>query len=215
MTFRPEFLTYDDIRAEADRFLQEYNPRDQYPLPIEEIVEFDLSMGVIPLEGLKADVGVDAFLTNDLETIYADEWVMKHAPTRYRFSLAHEIGHYWLHDELYQESTIESVADWTRVQTAIGEDDYKWFEWQANCFAGLVLVPAIPLKSAFQDVADRLINAGVPVRQIDHHPTRAAVVRELAKQFTVSEQPMEIRLEHDGLLAKVTPDLLKKRIENV
>ena len=63
MTFRPEFLTYNDVRTEADRFLREYHPQSTYPVPIEEIVEFDLSMDVIPLEGLKADVGVDAFFS--------------------------------------------------------------------------------------------------------------------------------------------------------
>jgi hypothetical protein len=212
VTFRPEYLTYDDVRAAADRFLREYHLKGTRPVPIEEIVEFDLSMDVIPLEGLKAHVGVDAFLTSDVGTIYVDEWVVKHAPVRYRFSLAHEVAHYWLHDALYQGCSIHSVRDWAEIQAAIGEENYKWFEWQANSFAGLVLVPGGPLKPDFQLVADRLISGGIEHRQIDHHPTRAALVRELAKQFVVSEQTMEIRLEHDGLLAKVTPDLLQKRV---
>lgn len=212
MTFRPEFLTYEDVRAETDEFLREYHPKGTYPVPIEEIVEFDLSMDVIPLDGLKADVGVDAFLTNDGDTIYIDEWVVKHAHVRFRFSLAHEAAHYWLHDALYQECSIQSVGDWLAVQAAIGEDGYKWFEWQANSFAGLVLVPGDLLASAFGSVADRLLREGIQPRQIDHHPTRAAVIRELSRQFVVSEQTMEIRLERDGLLAEVTPDLLQKRI---
>lgn len=212
MAFSPEYLTYDDVRAEADRFLQEYDPQGTHPVPIEEIVEFDLSMNVIPVEGLKDDVGVDAFLTNDVATIYVDEWVVRHAPVRYRFSLAHEVAHYWLHDALYQECSIASVRDWAEVQATIGEEAYKWFEWQANCFAGLVLVSGDLLEPAFRSVADRLINEGIQLRQIDHHPTRAAVVRELARQFAVSEQTMEIRLERDGLLAKVTTDLLQRGI---
>lgn len=70
------------------------------PVPIEEIVEFEFSMDVIPIDGLKAELGIDAFLTNDLEWIYVDQYVLLHAPTRYRFSLAHEVAHFWLHDEL-------------------------------------------------------------------------------------------------------------------
>lgn len=208
MTFRPEFLTYDDLRAEAKDFLRKYHPTDTYPVPIEEIVEFDLSIDVIPIDGLKAEIRVDAFLTNDVERIYVDEWVMKHAPVRYRFSLAHEVAHYWLHDALYQECTIQSVRDWKELQANIGEEDYRWFERQANSLAGLILVAEDPLKSAFQSAANRLIAEGIKPRQIDHHPTRAAVIGELAKRFAVSEQTMEIRLERDGLLAKVTPNLL-------
>lgn len=208
MPFRPAFLTYDAIRAEADGFLQMYHPNGTPPVPIEEIVEFDLSMDVIPVDGLRDHVHVDAFLTNDLSTIHVDEYVMKHAPSRFRFSLAHEVAHYWLHDALYQDCRIESVADWEKVQAEIGDDDYKWFEWQANCFAGLVLVPGDLLKPAFRAVTDRLVKGGIPLLKIDHHPTRAAVVGELAGQFAVSEQTMEIRLERDGLLAKVSPHLL-------
>lgn len=206
MTFRPAFLTYDDLRASADEFLSEYHPQGTVPVAIEEIVEFDLCMEVIPLEGLRSHVGVDAFLSNDVDTIYVDEHVVNHALGRFRFSLAHEVGHYWLHDALYQENTIQSVAEWQAVQDAIGEESYKWFEWQANCFAGLILVPAGLLNQSFRMVADRLTREGIASRQLDHHPTRAAVVRELARQFVVSEQTMEIRLERDGLLSKVAPD---------
>ena len=87
---------------------------------------------------------------------------------------------------------------------AIGEEEYRRFEWQANSLAGLILVPGPPLKSAFQNVAATLAAAGVEPRQLDHYPTREYVIRDLAKQFAVSEQTMEIRLERDGLLAKLT-----------
>jgi hypothetical protein len=210
MTFRPAFLTYDNLRAEADEFVAAYHPSGTQPIPIEQVIEFDLSMDVIPVDGLKTEIGVDAFLTNDLEKIYVDDWVLNHAPVRYRFSLAHEAAHYWLHDALYQESSIKSLRDWSAVQDALGETDYRWFEWQANNFAGFILVPGNLLKPAFTAIADRLVDEGIPLRRIDHHPTRAAVIRELARQFAVSEQTMEIRLERDGLLAKLTPDLLRR-----
>lgn len=205
MAFRPRFLNYDDLRAEAERFLDEYHRDRSVPVPIESIVEFDLSIDVIPVEGLKADLKVDAFLTNDTERIYVDEWVMLHAPTRFRFSLAHEVAHYWLHDELYAGSTIASVADWAALQSSIGEEDYKWFEIQANSFAGLVLAPREALQTQFRDVVAQLRHAGISPGQIDHHPTRQYVVSALADRFRVSERTMEIRLERDGLMASDRP----------
>jgi Zn-dependent peptidase ImmA (M78 family) len=198
--FRPKHLNYEQLRHAAEEFLDKYHVDRTVPVPIETIVEFDLSMDVIPVDGLKADLKVDAFLTNDLERIYIDEWVMLHAPARFRFSLAHEVGHYWLHDELYQESTIESLTDWAAIQEQIGEEDYKWFEAQANNFAGLVLVPRDRLEKAFRDISVTLRNAGIPESRIDHHPTRQYVISQLADQFKVSEQTMEVRLERDGFL---------------
>lgn len=104
MAFSPRHLTYDELRGEAEEFLDEYHVDRTVPTPIEQIVEFDLGMEVIPIDGLKADIKVDAFLTSDLKRIFVDEWVMVNAPARYRFSLAHEVSHHWLHDELYQDS---------------------------------------------------------------------------------------------------------------
>ena len=81
-------------------------------------------------------LGVDAFLASDMSSVLIDEFVLQFVNVRYRFSLAHEIGHYWLHDDLYQAVAIGSVSDWKRVQADIG-DEYQWFEFQANAFAGL------------------------------------------------------------------------------
>ena len=139
-----------------------------------------------------------------IEQIFVDEWIMLHAPSRFRFSLAHEVGHYWLHDPLYQQSTIQCLADWRQVQDAIGEEAYSWFEWQANSFAGLVLVPGEPLKKAFRDRVVALQHAGIRPEQVHHQPTRQYLIQNLADEFKLSEPTMEIRLEKDGLLAPVT-----------
>ena len=102
MGFEPPVLSYDDVRGYAEEFLAEYHAKESVPTPIEEIVEFDFGMDVIPIPGLRDEVGVDAFLASDLESISVDEDVMIHFKARYRFSLAHELGHHWIHDDLYQ-----------------------------------------------------------------------------------------------------------------
>lgn len=115
MPFTPGVLSYEDLRDEAEEFLNEYHPDLTLPIPIETIVEFDLDMEVIPIPGLKAKIGVDAFLASDLSAIYMDEDTLQFVPARYRFSLAHEAGHWWLHDELYQDNEIATVADWRKA----------------------------------------------------------------------------------------------------
>jgi Zn-dependent peptidase ImmA (M78 family) len=193
-------LSLDAIRQEAAAFLEEYHEEGTIPVPIEEIVEFDFELSLIPVPGIKEDLRVDAFLTSDLTAIYIDEYVLKHVPNRYRFSLAHELGHYWLHEDLYSSLVIQSVADYRRVQTSIGAEDYRWLEWQAHAFAGLVLVPPDPLKNAFNAILQKANDSGLSRKDIEAYPARQRLVHSLSKQFEVSEDVIEIRLEKDGLL---------------
>ena len=203
MKFHPRALSYEQLRIEAEIRLDEHHAERTPPVPVDDIVEFDLGIVLVPIEGLKSDIRVDAFLSSDLSQLFVDCDVMMYSPLRYRFSLAHELAHYWLHRPLYQECAITSVAEWKAVQQAIGEFDYPRFESQANNFAGLFLVPGDPLRKAFRAECAKLQSAGIQAERVQHHPTRAYVVNSLASQFEVSEQSMEIRLERDGLLSKV------------
>lgn len=200
--FRPAHLSYDDIRVRAEVFLSDYHPARTIPVPIAEIIEFDLSMDIIPIEGLRAEINVDAFLSSDGDRLFVDEGAMRNSLPRYRFSLAHEAGHHWLHDEFYQRVTITSVADWKRAQQQIAEE-YRWFESQANNFAGLVLVPSDALRAEFEHTVRILAERGLDHGAIQEHPLRMQLLRGLADRFEVSAQVMEIRLVKDGLLAEL------------
>jgi len=130
--------------------------------------------------------------------------VIEHNPERYRFSLAHELAHYWLHEDLYRTNKIQSVADWRRIQDGLGKD-YNWFEFQANSFAGLVLVPPANLKQEFRQAVHQANAAGVPADRLVRYPARQHLIRALAAKFAVNEQVMEIRLDKDGLLPPLIP----------
>jgi hypothetical protein len=199
LAYDPPVLTYDDIRRHAEEFLDEFHKDRSIPTPIEEIVEFDFEMEVIPIPGLRDELGVDAFLASDLSSISVDEHVMMNVKVRYRFSLAHELGHHWIHDDLYQAAEINSVADWRKVLEEI-EDQYFFFEYQANSFAGLVLVPPEALKARFTRRLEEAKARGLKHGDILRHPLRQRFVEGLATEFEVSEQTMTIRLEKDGLL---------------
>lgn len=200
--FRTSRLSYEDIRAHAERFLDKYHANRTIPVPIAEIVEFDLSMDIIPVSGLRAEIDVDAFLSSDGDRVFMDEGAMRNSLPRFRFSLAHEAGHYWLHDDFYQRVTIASVADWKVAQQQIALD-YRWFEFQANSFAGLVLVPTATLRQEFDRSLADAIARGLSAADIQEHPLRARFIQGLADRFEVSAATMERRLEKDGLLAEL------------
>lgn len=210
MDFSPKVLSYDDIRDEAEQFLDEYHKDRDLPVPIELIVEFDLGMDIVPIPGLQADTRVDAFLASDLSQVFIDEDVVQWSPNRYRFSLAHEAGHWWLHDGLYEDSDIASVRDWKAAYAELGED-YKWFEFQANSFAGLVLVPSEVLKARFERLVGEAGDKGMKRSALFRHPARQRLIEALADNFKVSEQVMEIRLEKDGLIPRPDEELKEMR----
>lgn len=172
---------------------------------MEGIVEWDFDMAIIPIPGLKDRLRVDAFLASDLTAIFVDDYVLQFVPNRYRFSLAHELAHYYLHDELYQSVEVRNVSDWSEVQRQIGEEDYSWFEYQANAFAGLVLVPPARLKARFTRRVGEAEEQGLDRSAIVRFPLRQRLIEGLASEFVVSEQTMTIRLEKDGLLPPLAP----------
>ena len=93
----------------------------------------------------------------------------KDAVNRQTFTIAHELGHWMLHREYFEENP-EAYSILPRFQN-VGRSNA--FEQEANDFAAKLLVPS------------RLL---IPVKD--------APVSELARIFAVSRMMMEIRLKH-------------------
>jgi Zn-dependent peptidase ImmA (M78 family) len=103
-----------------------------------------------------------------------------HHPNRKRFSLAHELGHYFLHRDqgklfvsIYRRNEVSSLATDPR-------------EVEANQFASELLMPAETIKR-------RLDNSTID-------PSDEDFVRRLASEFEVSVQAMSIRLTKLGYI---------------
>ena len=131
-----ERLRKDDIRLRADRFTSIYNPDMEIPVPIDTIVESKLNIDIVPIANLKENLDNDGFISRDFTTIFLDQNVYFALETRYRFSLAHEIGHLWLHRKVYESLDFTSVDEWRETYLSINDEDYSWLEYQANMFAG-------------------------------------------------------------------------------
>ena len=94
---------------------------------------------------------IDSMLSKDLRQICVDGAVFENFPGRYRFSLAHEVGHRQLHAEFYAQLQFSDIADWKNdICNEIGEKEYGKLEFQAYTFAGLILVPPAPLANVFR-----------------------------------------------------------------
>lgn len=149
-------LNYEQVRASANDFLGRFNPSGVIPIPIESIVEFALKINIVPIPGLLRALETDGFISSDFKTISVDQFVLEQRERRYRFTLAHEIGHLWLHKEVFAELEIKTVNDWKKYQSDVDTEAYGWLEWQAYSFGGLVLVPREKL-SARRAIAEEKI----------------------------------------------------------
>ncbi|MCX6845566.1 MAG: hypothetical protein NTU84_03195, partial [Verrucomicrobia bacterium] len=96
----------DELRAEFE-LLKE----DRTPIDVLTFFEVDLGLDAIPFDDLVAKYRVEAAIKADFSGIYLDaeqyalmekgpEWKLN----RLRFTVAHELAHYFLHRDLSQAS---------------------------------------------------------------------------------------------------------------
>ncbi len=139
-------LTYKQIIKIAEGFLKEHYSSLRIPIPIEEIIELELGIKITAYNGLKKNFDIDGFLSGDCSEIVIDNGVFIKFKERARFTLAHELGHSVLHRELYEHLNFKTPEDVVNFQDAISEENYGWYEYQANVFAAGLLVPSEILK---------------------------------------------------------------------
>ena len=75
-------------------------------------------------------------------------------------------------------------------------EDYSWLEWQAYCFAGLVLVPSSHLKEEFEACETRAKADGLTPGS---EATLWYICEELSSTFEASREVIEKRIHKDGL----------------
>jgi len=206
LRIRTERLTREQLCEEGHKFNEKFNPEKKIPIQIDLIIEKDLGIDIVPIPGLKEYLENDAFTSKDFSTIYVDLNICFNVETRYRFSLAHEIGHYWLHESIFKDLDFKDVESWIQVYHSIDDDDYSWLEYQANQFAGCVLIPGWELEPLFYDTL-KSISAKIKQAQeyyftendyIDH--ALDLLSRKLAPRFNVSPGCMSTRIRNDKKL---------------
>ena len=125
---RYPYFRYDQIVEAAERFLENRHPLRNVPIPIEIIVE-GMGIDIVPFPGLHRTYDTDGFTTSDLSSIYVEEYVYVNVESRYRFTLAHEVGHVWLHGDFYKTLAWNTPAEWKRLIQEIPDREYGFMEW--------------------------------------------------------------------------------------
>jgi len=142
--FSCSFMRKTDLWDRVEEFRRGNWPQGTVPVDVELIAE-RLGFEIVPKKDL---VDVDAFLTIGGASILvnASKYDRPAYSWRVRFSIAHELGHAILHFDKIKELRIESIEEYIAFTRSISDEDYSAFEWQANEFAGRLLVPVEHLK---------------------------------------------------------------------
>jgi Zn-dependent peptidase ImmA (M78 family) len=222
------FLPVQRIERDAENLLAEYSERTgkpvEVPIPVEDILELHLQLQ-FAIEDLVALLGAD----DVLGAIWFNERAIRIDtrldPTtnplvlgRYRFTVAHEVGHWRLHRHLYVEDASQGKLFDGRGRPAFvcRSNDGASVEWQANQFAAAMLMPKQHLIAAWKEwrndlsevaLADLPPAATMSPRRPGDRRDDAEVrmddfARPLAEHFDVSASAMRKRLLEVGLLAK-------------
>lgn len=187
------YLDDDQIFHTADSFLKAHHTSLKVPVPIEDIIEIKLGVTIFPIRDLESGCQIDGSLSKDFNTILIDEHTFENIVPRARFTLAHEIGHYILHQDLFRKSGgFRTESDFIAFQNALQDREYKRLEIQAYRFAEEVLFPRSVLKSVItQEVESLGGSSGLIVSDLER------IISTVAKSFEVSGRASFNKIKRD------------------
>jgi Zn-dependent peptidase ImmA (M78 family) len=247
MTKLVSYVSDEAIEKNAQALLAEYaRARDislEAPIPIDDIIEKHLKIGLefddmdrrfgVPRSSLTPDPDIlGAIYFGDRRIVIDESLDPEDNPAmegRYRYTAAHEVGHWRLHRELFCEPTQTSFLEADTPPSVICRSSQAKvrIEIQADLYAACVLMPRKLVMAAWDDAfPDRKPRVLKPATPIDHsfvefnretYVTPARVETEnddqaldrlatpFAKKFLVSPIAMRIRLERLGMLHRAVP----------
>ncbi len=193
-------LTWKEIAKIAKAFCDEHGLANrEYPLDIEGIIEFDLDIEIRFCYGVHDDFGSPAQICpgNEMPIIIVDYDQYRANSPYYRYSLAHEIGHYILHKNWLNEvwKQVDSIETWKKIITEIPHEDYEWFEGQAEEFASFLLAPEAVFEPFIETQLKKLNETNRKLNPEDILPYLAVPV---SKHFGMSNSAAQARIRKSG-----------------
>ena len=185
-TLRIQDRSYDELRAIAERFLEEYHPDGTIPIPMEEIIEFQLGLNIIPVPGLRKFFDVDGYVSKDLRDISVDQYIQESRLDHYRYVLAHELSHILVHGDIISQLDFDSIEEWKRRVLGVSKEERSVYDGQAHELGTLLLVPTERLLVEFDQDRSRIEQKGLSLGQVaSTERGRIIVEDDLARRFDV------------------------------
>lgn len=190
---RIPFVNNDDLDATANRFLLKHHPGGTFPVPIEEILDVQMHIDIIPVENLRNRFDIDAYTSCDLTSIYIDARDYYGQTNRFRFSLAHEAAHIILHRDFIATKQCATVGDWKSAVAALSDDQYIRLEHQANVVAGGIMAPRKLLIARYR-LHEAQLRKAYPA--LHSWELRGQIEANLSRDFRISTEAIHRRCEY-------------------
>jgi len=168
-------LSVNEIEQKAENILKNYGVKTAKP----DLKKLAMSLGILvddssnpgndDISGMLVRSQVPRILINS-----------SHPPKRQRFTLAHELAHFFLHihDPMFVDG--DKTAYMFRTKNS-----QSWKETEANIFAAALLMPRSLVKKSVED-------------ETSEGRSGEDIIQNLAEMFGVSNQAMSFRLLNLG-----------------
>ena len=198
------FKTNEEIWLEVDKFrlIEGVAPYTSIPVDTVSIAELVFHLTPVPFPGLLSKYRQDAAVSPDLADLLIDEEIyldyeqgMSWKENRLRFSVAHELGHLFMHRQEIQANTFSDLKDfryWMGDRSKPATAEY-----QANEFAGRLLVPRESLLEWYDHYREIAVNNDSDWWQ--QSGVRTKLAKKIAPRFGVNYQVIETRFDREEI----------------
>lgn len=211
--FPVDFIHYEATRPIARQFLDKYHPSCGVPVPIENIIDNQMGINIVPIEGLLTELrgaggDVAGLISADLKNIYVDKYIYLNQENLFRFTLAHELGHAILHRKVFEQRPFRNIDEYLKFLSEFQseENDFRWYEIQANNFAGLILAPEQQLDELVAQAAtkmrEQIATSKIALSVAHEDEAWEYLYQDVAETFAVSSAVIEMRVRFDRLRDK-------------
>lgn len=197
MSKRVPYLEKTVIEEAALALLHQFGYA-QPPIPYERIIERDLEL-ILDIDNLKDRLGFDDVLgatyINDRKVVIDSK--VENDP-RFPFTCAHEIGHWVLHRQFFEDDPKQQLLFEIRRPSVVcrKSQEKEPIEWQADYFAANLLMPRKLFCEYFQILCQKYsLSTNKSTWQIRDPARFYSVVREIAEFFGTSKESVKVRIE--------------------
>ncbi len=160
-----------------------------------------MDLHIYPFPNLYRIFKQNGFLGRERKVIYIDEYQYDNFVEKYRFTLAHEVGHFIMHESLYEGLSFNSEEEYIEWLQSRPRNSLGWFETHANWFAGQILVPTEWLEKYCVSLLESYRDQFSGIEYLSPEFWSYAS-NDLAEPFEVNPIVVEIRIRNEGLSEK-------------
>jgi Zn-dependent peptidase ImmA (M78 family) len=200
LSIKIPFIKPEEIEKQmSDIFKQKNRDDSPYYMSTNELIDFAKNQLKINIDfdnELNDELGCCDFQKNKISVAKS----MEYDSHRWRFTFAHEIGHYILHHYLYENYNIFMADDDESnfIIDGLGNNLSKRIEIQANMFASKLLVPDKPLTIGYFQLHKELALRNFPNLYVDYQRENIHnynyITKVLSKNFGVSQEVIKYKL---------------------